>query len=298
MTATTRSFIFGLITGLILMALLAAYARAATPPSGDVGPRTSADNERNERLAYPESCRNAVLGLSGSGGISNETYGAFCELGSGLSNASCDSFRVSAGAAAIASCDTLGVSEKAIDDPTLGGCVPTVVTRGPQKQMGGVAARRVIATVADKEAWWDLDTGQQQNGTVGVDKGRAVAELPVSLGDTCSGPRPAAIGAGGAIDTRPQTLGEGTGTGAHKAIVPVRGIGSWFAAIGLIAAAGPGLRVGHWRGSYVVVNANGRSIRVWLTDWCACPKRLIDLGDDAFRRLAPLSVGLVRVTVR
>jgi rare lipoprotein A (peptidoglycan hydrolase) len=41
---------------------------------------------------------------------------------------------------------------------------------------------------------------------------------------------------------------------------------------------------------------------VRLTDWCQCYRgerreRIIDLSDDAFARLAPLSTGVVRVTV-
>jgi rare lipoprotein A (peptidoglycan hydrolase) len=37
---------------------------------------------------------------------------------------------------------------------------------------------------------------------------------------------------------------------------------------------------------------------VSLSDWCLCKNgRLIDLSDDAFRQLAPLSVGVLRVTI-
>jgi rare lipoprotein A (peptidoglycan hydrolase) len=46
----------------------------------------------------------------------------------------------------------------------------------------------------------------------------------------------------------------------------------------------------------VRVTAGGRSVVVRLTDWMA-RDRLVDLSDDAFRRLAPLSVGLVRVEI-
>ena len=67
---------------------------------------------------------------------------------------------------------------------------------------------------------------------------------------------------------------------------------------GLYAAAGPALRVGHWRGRTVTVRGNGKSVTVKLIDWCACPGgRVIDLYSDAFTRLAPLSAGGVRVTV-
>jgi rare lipoprotein A (peptidoglycan hydrolase) len=45
------------------------------------------------------------------------------------------------------------------------------------------------------------------------------------------------------------------------------------------------------------VCGNGSCVRLRLTDWCACPRRVIDLSSDAFRRLAPLSQGLVLVRV-
>ena len=68
---------------------------------------------------------------------------------------------------------------------------------------------------------------------------------------------------------------------------------------GLYAAAGSELRVGDWRGRRVTVTAsNGRSVVVTLVDWCACKgERIIDLYGDAFARLAPLSRGVLRVTV-
>lgn len=79
---------------------------------------------------------------------------------------------------------------------------------------------------------------------------------------------------------------------------PVSGVASWYAADGLVAAAGPRLRTGAWRGRLVEVRAGGQSVRVRLTDWCQCyGTRLLDLSDDAFARLAPLSRGLVRVQI-
>jgi hypothetical protein len=71
---------------------------------------------------------------------------------------------------------------------------------------------------------------------------------------------------------------------------------------GPFAAAGPNLRAAlgsGWRGTSVVVSAAGRSIRVTLNDWCWCPSknRVIDLSDEAFKSLAPLSVGVLQVTV-
>jgi hypothetical protein len=70
---------------------------------------------------------------------------------------------------------------------------------------------------------------------------------------------------------------------------------------GLYAAAGPALRVGNWRGRKVQVCYNS-CVTVTLIDWCQCYKgtkneRIIDLYSDAFKRLAPLSLGEIRVKV-
>lgn len=85
----------------------------------------------------------------------------------------------------------------------------------------------------------------------------------------------------------------------------VAGIASWYGTSGpgIYAAAGPALRVGHWRGRTVEVCAGTLCLDVRLVDWCACGDRpggptVIDLSRDAFARLAPPSRGLVEVTVR
>ena len=68
---------------------------------------------------------------------------------------------------------------------------------------------------------------------------------------------------------------------------------------GMYAAAGPALRVGDWRGRKVTVCAGSDCVRVTLIDWCACGDgRVIDLYSDAFRRLASLGTGEIRVAVR
>lgn len=77
------------------------------------------------------------------------------------------------------------------------------------------------------------------------------------------------------------------------------GTASWYDGPTGQAAAGPRLRAFlgvHWRGQRVTVCAM-RCIRVTLSDWCACGRRIIDLDDRAFRQLAPLSKGLVTVKV-
>lgn len=70
-----------------------------------------------------------------------------------------------------------------------------------------------------------------------------------------------------------------------------------FAAGGAYAAAGPPIRAAlgaGWRGRVVLV----AGIRVKLIDWCACGGgRLLDLYGSVFRQLAPLSAGVITVTV-
>lgn len=100
--------------------------------------------------------------------------------------------------------------------------------------------------------------------------------------------------------------GGGGGGGDHR----VSGSASWYClpgvsachyqySGGLYAAAGPALRVGDWRGRIVRVCGSGNCVSVKLIDWCGCPSngRVIDLYSDAFKRLAPLSQGTVKVTV-
>jgi rare lipoprotein A (peptidoglycan hydrolase) len=45
------------------------------------------------------------------------------------------------------------------------------------------------------------------------------------------------------------------------------------------------------------VSAEGNSVTVVVDDFCACPQRAIDLAKADFRRIAPLSRGLVPVVV-
>ncbi len=66
------------------------------------------------------------------------------------------------------------------------------------------------------------------------------------------------------------------------------------------AAAGRALRLAlgpRWRGKWVNVTANGRTIRVRLTDSMGRTSRLLDLDPHDFARLAPLSQGIVMVVV-
>ena len=92
--------------------------------------------------------------------------------------------------------------------------------------------------------------------------------------------------------------------------IRARGAATWYCVAGvsachrdygggMYAAAGAELRVGDWRGRKVTVCAGDDCVRVTLIDWCACEgDRVIDLYGDAFRRLAPLGTGIVRVSVR
>lgn len=101
------------------------------------------------------------------------------------------------------------------------------------------------------------------------------------------------------------TSPEPTSTRAAASVEPdtaitLSGIASWFDSPGGVSAAGPVLRreLGPgWRGTVVTVCAD-TCIETVLGDWCACPKRLIDLHAPIFAALAPLSKGLLRVEVR
>jgi hypothetical protein len=93
------------------------------------------------------------------------------------------------------------------------------------------------------------------------------------------------------------------GSGSVRAVgSSLSGIATWYAWRPGQAAAGPGLRAAlgpGWRGRTVLVTAGARSAWVRLTDWCACPGgRVIDLDSRSFAALAPLSVGVLRVSVR
>ena len=145
--------------------------------------------------------------------------------------------------------------------------------------------RSPVATVAPRASGVILDFGV----LVRPVPRRPVVQLPRSVVIRVS--RSAGFGTVGTV-------------GGHRR---VEGVASWYCGngshctrgypSGLYAAAGPSLRVGSWRGRAVLVSANGRSVRVKLIDWCACPQRALDLYSDAFIRLAPLSRGVVKVTV-
>lgn len=127
---------------------------------------------------------------------------------------------------------------------------------------------------------------------------------------------PASDGVGVRLDdgTEPETPARASvvpgGTLAPATTAGVSGTASWFCkpptskctkgypASCQCAAAGPALRVGNWRRSFVYVAAGARSIRVQLVDVCQCfGSRVIDLYAGSFAFLAPLSQGLVKVTV-
>jgi len=126
------------------------------------------------------------------------------------------------------------------------------------------------------------------------DQGRT--EAPLSMGTS---PAPTI--------SRPEGQVTARSSGASLA-----GIATWFCLAGrspctrgypdgLYAAAGPALRAwlgADWRGQQVTVTADGRSVVVTLVDWCRCGGgRIIDLYAAAFRTLAPLSRGVLRVTL-
>lgn len=119
-------------------------------------------------------------------------------------------------------------------------------------------------------------------------------------------PRPAAdvipanaLTATGAVGSRGPLSGN-----LRPRTTALHGVASWYGT-GTVAAAGPALRRSlgpGWRGELVRVSSGPRSVIVRLSDWCQCYRgtkgeRVIDLGADAFRELAPLAVGVLHVEV-
>jgi len=93
-----------------------------------------------------------------------------------------------------------------------------------------------------------------------------------------------------------------TATAILGAIETLSGNATWYDWRPGQAAAGPGLRAAlgvHWRGQSVTV-CTQNCVRVKLTDWCLCShgNRLIDLDDASFAKLAPLSAGVIAVTIK
>lgn len=108
---------------------------------------------------------------------------------------------------------------------------------------------------------------------------------------------------GGPEVLNPVTAGTPQPTGAIGTVL-LGGYATWYETPGLTAAAGPLLRsaLGDWRGQWITVESEGRSVTVQVLDACACGNRhgiptLLDLSDAAFAELADLSVGVIRVSI-
>ena len=84
--------------------------------------------------------------------------------------------------------------------------------------------------------------------------------------------------------------------------IALRGTATWFRSPSGVSAAGPALRAAlgpGWRGTRVKVCHGGRCLWTVLGDWCLCrDDRVIDLHAPLFARLAPLSRGVLEVTVK
>ena len=95
----------------------------------------------------------------------------------------------------------------------------------------------------------------------------------------------AALGPTAPVEMRPAPT--------HREVV---GVASWFSVGRGLYAAMPGYR----DGTRVLarVTAGGRSVVVRVITQCGCPNgRVIDLSPEAFRAFAPLSRGIVKVSV-
>ena len=129
----------------------------------------------------------------------------------------------------------------------------------------------------------------------------ARARIPPSAARVVPIPRPTRRPSSRSVSSPPPNLDHSVAGIATWFCVPgVSACTAGYPASGMYAAAGPGLRIGHWQGRSVLVCGNGHCITVRLIDWCQCGNgaHLIDLYGAAFRRLAPTSAGIVHVTVR
>lgn len=100
-----------------------------------------------------------------------------------------------------------------------------------------------------------------------------------------TGTRPASVGASPDLRTPPATYDSGTAT--------------WYDDGSGLYAAVPSYRWGDQRYKVKVCNRSDDCVTVTVRDFCGCPgDRIIDLSPAAFRKLAPLSQGIVAVTVQ
>ena len=104
-----------------------------------------------------------------------------------------------------------------------------------------------------------------------------------------------------AAAARPKVDGTAPTTGLSLAgqATTISGVASWFRSPAGVSAAGPRLRSAlgpGWRGTRVRVCTATTCATTMLGDWMRAD-RLIDLDAPIFARLAPLSAGLVLVTV-
>ena len=116
-----------------------------------------------------------------------------------------------------------------------------------------------------------------------------------------SAPRPVSVAPVSRHPVGRQSASSGVTPATGPTASSVAGTASWFRSPRGVSAAGPALRTAlgpGWRGRQVSVCAGPACITVVLGDWCACSRRVIDLDDNQFARLAPLSRGVVEVSVR
>jgi hypothetical protein len=104
----------------------------------------------------------------------------------------------------------------------------------------------------------------------------------------------------GRVTPSPTVTGSGPeSTRRPAAAVSLRGTATWFRSPAGVSAAGPDLRAAlgpGWRGTSVRVCSSSACVVTVLGDTMAAD-RLIDLHRPLFARLAPLSVGVLRVLV-
>jgi hypothetical protein len=191
-------------------------------------------------------------------------------------------------------------------DPLTGRCVHCVGRDGSLLGVVAIAALVVVAALAITFIGWLAAPRAAADPTTEASRDlsglRDDTSGPPLLGAPRPADRPAVDGRG---DT-PQPAGAPALEGGIASAM-IGGKATYYdSGPGLYGAAGPLLREAlggdpAFRGQRVEVCAD-ECVTVQLVDWCACGDRagvptIIDLSRDAFARLAPLSDGVITVTI-
>lgn len=166
----------------------------------------------------------------------------------------------------------------------------------------GILVLVASASAVSPSVWHPLSGGEFQSlttGSVVPSQYGAVLVTPSTTATLPSTPTPPKSGPSATPRPTPTTRPAG---GIGDTAGALRGQATWYDdGPGLYAAAGPKLRalIPGYLGRYVEVCARGVCLRLRLVTscWCVPNSRIVDLSPEAFSRLAPLSQGIVSVSV-